>query len=205
MHLADSSVVASFFIMLVPCSFGSLYCLMSLNPVWMGEAWENKRHQIIFVQLIIATTPNAKTKKSPSILTDDNIKLLFEIQKKVVTFYIICMLHYSMSKYSSFLFCISFAQNKLPQVDGIRANYSGSAVSLTDICMKPLGQACATQSVLQVFAYLRLICWLLQTWENRFSGWVSLACPNFWEHLFVFQKCFFRWRILHFTFTFIVC
>lgn len=36
------------------------------------------------------------------------------------------------------------------QIDGIRANYSGSMVSLTDICLKPLGQDCATQSVLQV-------------------------------------------------------
>ena len=40
------------------------------------------------------------------------------------------------------------------QVDGIRANYSGSAVSLTDICLKPLGEDCATQSVLQVFLHL---------------------------------------------------
>ncbi|GAY49261.1 hypothetical protein CUMW_117840 [Citrus unshiu] len=36
-------------------------------------------------------------------------------------------------------------------IDGLRANYSGSMISLTDICMKPLGQDCATQSVLQYF------------------------------------------------------
>lgn len=35
-------------------------------------------------------------------------------------------------------------------MDAIIANYSGSMVSLTDICMKPLGKDCATQSVLQV-------------------------------------------------------
>ncbi|KAK4781437.1 hypothetical protein SAY86_015539 [Trapa natans] len=69
-------------------------------------------------QLILATVPGADHKKPPSILTGDNIKLLFEIQKKV---------------------------------DGIRANYSGSTVSLTDICMKPLGQDCASQTVLQYF------------------------------------------------------
>ncbi|XP_031405004.1 NPC intracellular cholesterol transporter 1 isoform X2 [Punica granatum] len=69
-------------------------------------------------QLILATVPGPEHEKSPSILTDDSIKLLFEIQKKV---------------------------------DGIRANYSGSVISLTDICMKPLGQDCATQSVLQYF------------------------------------------------------
>ncbi|XP_057987143.1 uncharacterized protein LOC110660977 isoform X3 [Hevea brasiliensis] len=69
-------------------------------------------------KLILATTPDAEDAKLPSIVTENNIKLLFEIQKKV---------------------------------DGIRANYSGSMVSLTDICMKPLDQDCATQSVLQYF------------------------------------------------------
>ncbi|KAJ8765051.1 hypothetical protein K2173_010527 [Erythroxylum novogranatense] len=70
-------------------------------------------------QLILATSPDAKSGKRPSIVSDDNILLLFEIQKKV---------------------------------DGIRANYSGSMViSLTDICLKPLGEDCATQSVLQYF------------------------------------------------------
>ncbi|KAL9358253.1 hypothetical protein Peur_051506 [Populus x canadensis] len=69
-------------------------------------------------QLILATVPDAGAQKLPSIVTEDNIKLVFEIQKKV---------------------------------DGIRANYSGSMVSLTDICMKPLDKDCATQSVLQYF------------------------------------------------------
>ncbi|XP_059634533.1 uncharacterized protein LOC132276909 [Cornus florida] len=69
-------------------------------------------------QLLIATVPDAMHGKSPSIVTENNIKLLFDIQNKV---------------------------------DGIRANYSGSLVSLSDICMKPLGQDCATQSVLQYF------------------------------------------------------
>ncbi|XP_077246845.1 uncharacterized protein LOC143886669 [Tasmannia lanceolata] len=69
-------------------------------------------------QLIFATVPVSKLGKPPSIVTDRNIQLLFEIQKKI---------------------------------DGIRANYSGSMVSLTDICLKPLGHDCATQSVLQYF------------------------------------------------------
>ncbi|CAG7907360.1 unnamed protein product [Brassica rapa] len=69
-------------------------------------------------QLIIATVPKSPHGKAPEILTDDNIKLLFDIQKKV---------------------------------DGLRANHSGSMVSLTDICLKPLGEDCATQSVLQYF------------------------------------------------------
>ncbi|GLT94522.1 hypothetical protein SLE2022_122590 [Rubroshorea leprosula] len=69
-------------------------------------------------QLILATNPGSTHDKPPSIVTEDNIKLLFDIQKKV---------------------------------DEIQANYSGSMISLNDICMKPLGQDCATQSVLQYF------------------------------------------------------
>ncbi|CAM8915891.1 unnamed protein product [Rhodiola kirilowii] len=69
-------------------------------------------------QLIVSTVPDAANGVSPSIVNKDNIKLLFEIQKKV---------------------------------DALQANYSGSVVSLTDICMKPLGKDCATQSVLQYF------------------------------------------------------
>ncbi|ONH92490.1 hypothetical protein PRUPE_8G178600 [Prunus persica] len=69
-------------------------------------------------QLIIATVPDPKHGKSPSIVTDDNIQLLFDIQNKV---------------------------------DGVRANYSGSMVALTEICLKPVGQDCATQSILQYF------------------------------------------------------
>ncbi|KAJ0024062.1 hypothetical protein Pint_09225 [Pistacia integerrima] len=69
-------------------------------------------------QLILATIPDTTHGKLPSIVTESNIKLLFDIQKKI---------------------------------DGLRANYSGSMISLTDICMKPLGRDCATQSVLQYF------------------------------------------------------
>ncbi|XP_050231627.1 uncharacterized protein LOC126680534 [Mercurialis annua] len=69
-------------------------------------------------QLILATLPDSEHDRKTSIVTEDNIQLLFELQKKV---------------------------------DGLRANYSGSVVSLTDICLKPLGQDCATQSVLQYF------------------------------------------------------
>ncbi|CAO2833728.1 unnamed protein product [Amaranthus hypochondriacus] len=69
-------------------------------------------------QLIISTIPEEGQTKSPSILTEDSIKLLFEIQKKV---------------------------------DAIQASFAGSNVSLTDICYKPLGQDCATQSILQYF------------------------------------------------------
>ncbi|XP_027941539.1 NPC intracellular cholesterol transporter 1 [Vigna unguiculata] len=69
-------------------------------------------------QLILATIPESKHDKPPSIITEENIELLFQIQEKV---------------------------------DGILANYSGSLVSLSDICLKPLGEDCATQSILQYF------------------------------------------------------
>jgi Niemann-Pick C1 protein len=69
-------------------------------------------------QLILATVPDPKSGRAPSIVTDENILLLFDIQQKV---------------------------------DQIRGNYSGSEVSLPDICLKPLGEDCATQSILQYF------------------------------------------------------
>lgn len=37
------------------------------------------------------------------------------------------------------------------KIDDLRANYSGSSVSLQDICMKPLGTPCAVQSILQYY------------------------------------------------------
>ncbi|XP_076922652.1 uncharacterized protein LOC143584500 isoform X2 [Bidens hawaiensis] len=98
------------------------------EKLWVGHgsrAAEEKQyfdnHLVPFYrieQLILATRPHGAHAKPPTIVTEENIKLLFEIQAKV---------------------------------DGIRANYSGSLVSLTDICMKPLGEACATQSILQYF------------------------------------------------------
>ncbi|CAL1355342.1 unnamed protein product [Linum trigynum] len=98
------------------------------EKLWVGpgsKAAEEKRffdsHLQPFYrieQLIIATVPNSREGKAPSILTENNIKLLFDMQKKV---------------------------------DGIRSNYSGAIVSLTDICLKPLGEDCATQSILQFF------------------------------------------------------
>ncbi|PSS21814.1 Niemann-Pick C1 protein [Actinidia chinensis var. chinensis] len=98
------------------------------EKLWVGhgsKAAEEKhffdRHLAPFYrieQLILATTPDPEHGKSPSIVTEDNIQLLFDIQEKV---------------------------------DGIVANYSGTLVSLTDICLKPLGEDCATQSVLQYF------------------------------------------------------
>ncbi|KAH9654815.1 SSD domain-containing protein [Citrus sinensis] len=69
-------------------------------------------------KLILATLPDPKNGKQPSIITEDNFQLLFEMQKKV---------------------------------DGVRANDSASLVSITDICLKPLGEDCASQSVLQYF------------------------------------------------------
>ncbi|CAN6463965.1 unnamed protein product [Victoria cruziana] len=68
-------------------------------------------------QLIIATSPSSSG-ITPSIVTDKNIQLLFEIQKKV---------------------------------DSLQVNYSDTMISLRDICLKPLGDNCATQSVLQYF------------------------------------------------------
>ncbi|KAG8377268.1 hypothetical protein BUALT_Bualt08G0010500 [Buddleja alternifolia] len=120
---------ASVFLVLVLC-LGLIRFQVETRPekLWVGpgsRAAEEKQffdsHLAPFYrieQLIIATVQDTAHGKAPSIVTESNINLLFDIQKKV---------------------------------DAIRANYSGSMVSLTDICMKPLGNDCATQSVLQYF------------------------------------------------------
>ncbi|EOX97437.1 hypothetical protein QUC31_015707 [Theobroma cacao] len=120
---------SSLAVVIVLC-FGLIRFEVETRPekLWVGhgsKAAEEKQffdsHLAPFYrieQLILATLPDKTHGKLPSIVTEDNIQLLFEIQEKV---------------------------------DRIRANYSGSTVSLTDICLNPLGQACATQSVLQYF------------------------------------------------------
>ncbi|XP_064946929.1 uncharacterized protein LOC135597631 isoform X4 [Musa acuminata AAA Group] len=98
------------------------------EKLWVGPGSKTAKEKQFFdstlapfsriEQLILASILDSNGERAPSIVTDKNLKLLFELQKKV---------------------------------DGLRANYSGSMVSLTDICLKPLGRNCATQSVLQYF------------------------------------------------------
>ncbi|KAJ6830561.1 Niemann-Pick C1 protein-like isoform X1 [Iris pallida] len=98
------------------------------EKLWVGPGSKAAEEKIYFdehlapfyriEQLIVATTTVSKDDKAPSIVTDNNLRLLFEVQKKI---------------------------------DNLRADYSGSAISLNNICLKPLGDACATQSVLQYF------------------------------------------------------
>ncbi|KAK7258292.1 hypothetical protein RIF29_23865 [Crotalaria pallida] len=123
-------VLSSSLAIVLLLSFGLLRFNVETRPekLWVGpgsKAAEEKdffgSHLAPFYrieQLIIATIPESEHGKPPSIITDDNIELLFKIQEKV---------------------------------DGIRANYSGLLVSLSDICLKPLGEDCATQSILQYF------------------------------------------------------
>ncbi|CAL5321544.1 unnamed protein product [Camellia sinensis] len=127
---------SSLAVVLILC-FGLICFEVETRPekLWVGhgsKAAEEKHffdsHLAPFYrieQLIIATTPDPEHGKSNSIITEDNMRLLFDIQEKV---------------------------------DGIRANYSGTLVSLTDICLKPLDEDCATQIVLQLqlFAVWRL-------------------------------------------------
>ncbi|CAM8904452.1 unnamed protein product [Rhodiola kirilowii] len=98
------------------------------EKLWVGHGSRAAEEKHIFdshlapfyriQQLILATVPEQKGEKPPSIITEDNIQLLFDMQQKV---------------------------------DALRANYSGSLVALTDICLKPLGDDCATQSILQYY------------------------------------------------------
>lgn len=97
---------------------------------------------IPLLQLILAGISGSDAERPPNIITDKNLKLLFELQKKVLDIHLIA----NAFKFHSISNCIL----QFWKVDDLRANYSGSMVSLTDICLKPLGKDCATQSVLQV-------------------------------------------------------
>ncbi|VFQ72905.1 unnamed protein product [Cuscuta campestris] len=120
---------SSLVIILILC-LGLLRFKVETRPekLWVGHGSRAAKEKLFFdshlapfyriEQIIIATKPDAKSGKPPTIITQENIMLLFDIQNKV---------------------------------DSIKANNSGSVVSLTDICMKPLGKDCATQSVLQYF------------------------------------------------------
>ncbi|KAL0798721.1 hypothetical protein Bca101_053896 [Brassica carinata] len=114
----------------IALSSGLLHFKVETRPekLWVGPASKAAEEKKFFdshlspfyriEQLILATVPDPKTGRAPSIVTEENILLLFDIQEKV---------------------------------DQIRGNYSGSEVFLTDICLKPLGEDCATQSILQYF------------------------------------------------------
>lgn len=123
-------VLFSSLLVVVIFCLGLIYFKVETRPemLWVGpgsKAAEDKHffdsHLAPFYrieQLVISTVPDGKNGKLPTIVTEDNFQLLFEIQNKV---------------------------------DELRANYSGSLVRLTDICLKPLDEDCATQSVLQYF------------------------------------------------------
>ncbi|WOL10757.1 Niemann-Pick C1 protein-like [Canna indica] len=98
------------------------------EKLWVGPGSKAAEEKLYFdshlapfyriEQFVLASISTSSSERPPNIVTEKNLKLLFEIQKKV---------------------------------DDLRVNYSGSMISLSDICMKPLGKDCATQSVLQYF------------------------------------------------------
>lgn len=127
-----------------------LWFLVICSYKYIWNEWQLQNCLCMF-QLIIATLPESEHGKPPSIVTDDNIELLFEIQEKVFYFQF-----FSLAVWNCFMLSGTFSITKyfsislFWQVDEIRANYSGLLVSLSDICLKPLGEDCATQSILQV-------------------------------------------------------
>ncbi|CAH9050123.1 unnamed protein product, partial [Cuscuta europaea] len=124
-----SVLCSSLAIVLVLC-LGLLHFKVETRPekLWVGHGSRAAKEKTFFdshlapfyriEQLIIATNPDAESGKRPTIITQENILLLFDIQNKV---------------------------------DSVKAKNSESIVSLADICVKPLGKDCATQSVLQYF------------------------------------------------------
>lgn len=116
-------------IMLLLCS-GLFFLSIESDPVklWVSNGSQAAAEKEFFdthlapfyriEQLILATVPKSGETQAPSIITDKNILLLFEMQKKI---------------------------------DALRGNNSGVSVSLHDICLKPFGSACASQTILQYF------------------------------------------------------
>ncbi|CAM6128550.1 unnamed protein product [Calypogeia fissa] len=114
---------------LVLC-FGLLKLQVETSPekLWVAPGSEAAEEKSFFdshlapfyriEQLILATIPEDGESSAPYIVTNRNLLLLFQIQKKV---------------------------------DDLRGHASGTGVSLQDICTKPIGTPCATQSILQYF------------------------------------------------------
>ncbi|CAL8466999.1 g6535 [Coccomyxa elongata] len=117
------------------CSLGMLRFKVETDPqrLWVGPtslaATEKAAYEESFgafyriEQLILSTTPKATSQYIaqsgfPSIVTDENIKLLFRMQAEVDAI-------------------------EVPVVD------SNATATLQDVCYKPFGEACATQSILQ--------------------------------------------------------
>eukprot|EP00898_Chlorokybus_atmophyticus_P005812 jgi/Chlat1/6231/Chrsp44S05762 len=108
-------------------SLGLLRFQVDTDPakLWVSPKYQSAKDKAFFdqhfgafyriEQLIISTKATAGSEQPP-IVTDDNLQLMFDIQKKV---------------------------------DAVAANVSGSAVRLQDVCFKPMGDACATESILQ--------------------------------------------------------
>eukprot|EP00883_Tetradesmus_obliquus_P007421 jgi/Sobl393_1/18043/SZX70998.1 len=120
------------------CLLGLIRFKLETNPqqLWVGPgsraAQDKAAYEASFgpfyrvAQLILSTTPDSNSSYissggMPGIVTDANIMLLFDMQDKV---------------------------------DALSAAYTSpagtaSAAALTDVCFKPFGTACATQSILQ--------------------------------------------------------
>lgn len=99
---------------------------------------------------------------------------------------IICVylgISFPVNQYILFLARVLF----IYKVDALRANYSGTSVALTDICLKPLGDDCATQSILQVIPYY--LCnykvWhVSQSFQKDLSAILSNITYYYCSHIF---------------------
>lgn len=77
------------------------------------------------------------------------------------------------------------------QVDKVRGNYSGKLFSLQDICLKPLGTPCATQSVLQVSYYIFFVVYKPTSLLNKVPGMGQ--CFNFFSLFHSISK----WTVIY--------
>ncbi|EFN58463.1 hypothetical protein CHLNCDRAFT_6284, partial [Chlorella variabilis] len=144
-------VLAASLLLVGACALGLTRLRVMTDPqeLWVGPgsqaAQEKAAYEAAFgpfyriTQLILSTTPAANSSTAtpsglPAIVTDEHIRLLFDMQD---------------------------------EIDALSASYDapGSAgdgggggswnVTLADVCLAPLGSACATQSVLQYWGMSR--------------------------------------------------
>jgi len=61
----------------------SMFCFVCLYSSLLLTVYIIFVHDFLLWQLILATVPDPKSGRAPSIVTDENILLLFDIQQKV--------------------------------------------------------------------------------------------------------------------------
>eukprot|EP00899_Mesostigma_viride_P026866 jgi/Mesvir1/7364/Mv19167-RA.1 len=130
------------------------------NKLWVNPSWATAKDKAFYEnhfgrfyrieQLILSTSrttdEHGHRSPAPSILQDKYLRLLFEFQAKVDALAVSLP---NVSSEGGMGEPDNLSSHRDDEADG--QGYAGAPTRLSDICYKPLGDACATQSVLQYF------------------------------------------------------